>query len=470
MLRRLRAYLRRRRHGPIVRPWGLVAPVLVLLLCLPLLRPLRHPGQPSADEQLLLLTVRSLVERDTLELDPAATVDSPSVIRVEDRLYSAEPPVYAVLLSRAARVMRWFGVTLGQDQSLSHYLLTLLGVTVPVTLAAALVYRMGRLFELKRHWRALLAVATVFGSGLVSYAVVLNPHAPAACLLLGAVGALIHVESAKKPRRSAGWIVAAGASASLAATLDPAAGVIGSLLLFVIVVTRFSLRFRVGGVLLYVLGAVPPVLLHAGWNVPLTGDLLPGFMHPELAAHPLGFGSAPMGPIDYEAEDDLLGRPFRNRVSASVGKLMVALVGEHGIFSHFPVVLIGVLGVFAVMHRHWPMPVKVMAAATLAGGIVILIAVSYRRTDWDGAMFANRFFVAFLPLLLFWAGAWTRRPHTTFGWVAAGVLLAVSIAVALVGTTDPYPAEGFRRYTAREALNRLIQRPEQGPQQLAGPL
>ena len=35
--------LGRDRHGRLVRPWALSAPVVVLIMSLPLLRPLRHP-------------------------------------------------------------------------------------------------------------------------------------------------------------------------------------------------------------------------------------------------------------------------------------------------------------------------------------------------------------------------------------------------------------------------------------------
>jgi hypothetical protein len=456
MFRRIRIYIRNWPNRPLVRPWGLVAPVLVLLLCLPLLRPLRHPGQASDDELTLLSTVHSLVDHQTLALDPARDITSANLIRAKGQLYSAEPPVYAVLLSGMTRVIGWFGLPLGDSDSFATYLLTLFGATLPVTLTAALLYRMGRLFELKRHWRALLALAAVFGSGLVSYAVVLNPHAAAACLLIGSVGCLIHVESSRFPRRSAGWIVVSGACASLAAALDPLAAIIGAMLILVIAATRFSLRFRLGGILLYLLGAVPFTLLHANWNVPMTGDIVPGYLHPELSAGPIALGSQPLGPVDLEADDQSFIKQFFDRAGDCIGKVMSGLIGEHGILSHFPVLIVGVFGVFAVMHRHWPTPVKLMAGAALVGGAVILIGVSLTRVDWNGAMFANRFLVVFLPLLMFWAGAWVRRPHSAMSWSLAGIALMASIFVSIIGSTDPYPRGGFDRYTATQAFSRLI--------------
>ena len=52
---------------------------------------------------------------------------------------------------------------------------------------------MGRLFELRRPWRAAMGFCLVAASGLLSYSVVLNPQAPAAALIVGSAAWLIHV-------------------------------------------------------------------------------------------------------------------------------------------------------------------------------------------------------------------------------------------------------------------------------------
>ena len=75
-------------------------------------------------------------------------------------------------------------------------------------------------------------------------------------------------------------------------------------------------------------------------------------------------------------------------------------------------------------------------------------------------MFATRWFVAFLPLTLFWAGAWLRRRHRPTSWAIAGVLLAFSVGVSILGATDPQPREGFDRYTAAGALMHLVNPPK----------
>src|SRR3954467_10734636 len=57
-------YFHRVRSRQMVRPWALCAPIVVLLISLPLLRPLRSPSDISEGELARLATIQSLVEND----------------------------------------------------------------------------------------------------------------------------------------------------------------------------------------------------------------------------------------------------------------------------------------------------------------------------------------------------------------------------------------------------------------------
>ena len=103
--------------------------------------------------------------------------------------YSDQPPVFAIILSGVYWIMMRLGSNLDQTPALAAYLLTLIGTTLPVAWTAALVYRMGRLFELPRIWRG-----TFDRIGFRNRTSQLRdrpqrPHAPAATALLAAVGA-----------------------------------------------------------------------------------------------------------------------------------------------------------------------------------------------------------------------------------------------------------------------------------------
>ncbi len=71
-------------------------------------------------------------------------------------------------------------------------------------------------------------------------------------------------------------------------------------------------------------------------------------------------------------------------------------------------------------------------------------------------MFANRWYVPLMPLVLFWSGAWLRRVHPRPVWVLAGLMLAWSMAVSMLGATNPMPREGYNDYTAGDALVKLF--------------
>jgi hypothetical protein len=443
----------------MVRPWALLGPVLILLICLPMLRPLRHPTQVSTDELLTLLTVQSIVENDAAALPQQWAMAIPTDRRVvtEHGTYAAQPPMLAVLLSVPAETMDRLGVGFDEHPTLVAYVLTLLCSTIPAALAAGFVYRMGRMFELRRRWRALLGLVVVAGSGLLSYAVVINPHVPAAVLVLGAATCLVHITRSPKVLRSFGFFFIAGACALLAATLDPLALLPAILLVAVIATFRMPAWHRTAGVALYVVGALLPLLVHWTWNHPISGSIWPAGPQTQAVLMAL----APAGTEIIAATDSDLLEPASvttfGMLASWIGWLWLAMFGSHGLLSHFPVLLLGVIGIGAVMHRHWPVHTKVLAGATAASAIGTLLYFMAQRLDFSDAMFANRYFVVFLPLLLVWAGAWLRRTHGKASWVLAGLLVAFTMVVALVGMTNPYPPHGYNRYTAFQALERIVQ-------------
>src|SRR6476469_6425243 len=129
----------------MVRPWGLSAPILVLLICLPLMRPLRHPdpGQVSDDEQARLATIEAVVEHRTFAIENTQFRATRNlIIPADGHWYADQSPVMSVLLSGPYWVLHLCGLTFEKDPILTEYLLTLLGVTLPIAFAAGLLYRM----------------------------------------------------------------------------------------------------------------------------------------------------------------------------------------------------------------------------------------------------------------------------------------------------------------------------------------
>jgi hypothetical protein len=291
----------------------------------------------------------------------------------------------------------------------------------------------------------------------VSYATVLNPYAPAAALVLLAAAILVQVSIVNSPLRSGGYLAFAGFFAALAAAIDPAAIVFTILFIAVILAMRWRWSLRIGGILMYIIGMTPPVLLHIALSFPITGD-------GRLGLAPLPARTVRVVPSDVAAaksadsdEDFTTATPtISQQIAVFMARLTGAFLGSHGILSHFPVLLIGIAGVAAVCHRHWPWTTKTLAIITIAGALIVILRYVWLPVDWRWAMFGVRWYVVFLPMLLFWAGAWVRRSHHPASWATAGVLLAFSVVVSLIGATDPMPHEGYDRYTAAAALRTLV--------------
>ena len=71
-------------------------------------------------------------------------------------------------------------------------------------------------------------------------------------------------------------------------------------------------------------------------------------------------------------------------------------------------------------------------------------------------MFGPRWFIVFLPLLVFWSGAWLRKSHSVWGWSIGGTLLAYSVLISLIGMTDPFVNAGASTFTPYAAVKQLF--------------
>lgn len=451
-----RNWWRARTTGPYVRPWGLATPILVLVVCLPMLRPLLRPVDVSDNEKARLATIQAIVEQRTLRIDQTAFADTLQKVRPARRTavhpreaYSRHPPMLAAMLAGPYWVLHRVGISFDENPTLAVYLLTLLGSTMPVALTGGLLYRMGRTFELRRAWRMTLAIAGVFGTGLVSYATVLNAHAPAAALALAGTYALLHASVTRSQGNGHASLAAAGFFLALAGVIDFGALLLLALLMPAVLALRWNPASRIIGLFWYAAGAVVPLTLHAALTIPITGDIRPGFLHPELVFAD-SVAIAPAMPEDAD-EDSWL-----SVVEDPLGQFCRGIIGSRGVLSHFPVLVFGIIGALMVIHRHWSASTKWMAMASVLACPLVAVAYVLFHAKWDQPMFATRWFIPFLPILLFWAGAWLRRRHHLLTWAMAGVLLVFSLSVTVLGATDPFLSAENGRHTAIAALRQLF--------------
>ncbi len=152
---------------------------------------------------------------------------------------------------------------------------------------------------------------------------------------------------------------------------------------------------------------------------------------------------------DVESADE--DNPFL-RQPTRFGRLMNVLLGAHGIFSHFPIVAMGLAGAVVVIHGHWPAATKALAAVTLAAALWLVISCLAPDVNWEQPMLSAKWFVIFLPLLMFWSGVWLARRHHAATWSVLGVLLAFSITIGIIGAASPMNKGRAGEYTPYTAL------------------
>ena len=429
--------------------------MIVLMLLAPLLRPLHSPGVATPRERATLEAVRAVLHDKTLAINAASLGPGASVLRVGDRAFSQDPPVFDVALAGVGWLIERGGVRADVNPNFFAYLLTLFAVALPTAVAGGLIYRTARVFELPRTWRFGLALSCVLATGWLSYATVLLPHAPAAAGVMAAIAAVVQFAGAKRPGRAVGWLFLAGLFAALAGVIEPLAIWGLAAVLVAVMASGVPVRWRVAGVILTLAGAAAPVAMHLTINPRITGDWRPPRWH--IYTPPPAASVAPAS----EPDDPDNGPTGWQTLGHGVGRLITLTVGSHGLLSHFPVLVVGLAGAGLIVRRHWTGAVKALAAATLVG---LMLALAYRMTarpDAVDANYATPRLVVFAPALMLWAGAFLRRSHGTVVWIATGTALGVSVLATFFGALAPAPPEGYSHYTLAQAIERLILPPRE---------
>ena len=249
-----------------------------------------------------------------------------------------------------------------------------------------------------------------------------------------------------------------GFNAALAATIDPPAIAFLLPLILVIGALRWPVRMRTAGVLAYAPDAVAPCCActigqgpspaicarerfipnwrwatHASYRVPWISGSLRLFRLCRI-----GVRSPRPLPLTLPLLADSMFSTTTNRIrvgshfSDGSWRVLASFLGKPRRIQPFSDRLLR----HPWRHPHHAPPLACRhqnaGRRTLGGALAVIVIYSLCRSDTRNAMFATRWFVVFLPLTLFWAGAWLRRPHRRSSWIAAAALLAFSITASLI--------------------------------------
>jgi hypothetical protein len=386
------------------------------------------------------MTVESIVERGTLAIGDSpmlAMSGTPDLARFGGRTYSDKPPVlpalgalvYAPLARSGVRFMsspRDFGRV---DRLMVVALVGLGSTLTVVSLRFALQWT-----GLPRWVSDLLALSMGFASPLWSYAGTFNNHSVAAGLIMAAITLVIPTDANRRFRP-----FLAGFLSSLAATIDlPAGGLVCAGLLVTLALGRRKIPIA------FLIGCLPPLLLHIALQSMVTGSPLPVEMYPQALEYPGSYWTTPAG--------RWVERGPRWRFALEL------LVGPQGWLTVTPALM---LGLVAMVRWGWSSREDALRPIARLSSVCLLVLILYyvwgvRRTDFAGQSYGVRHLLPMVaPVWLFAAVALDRWRNPILG-ASFVLLLGVGGVYSWSGRVDPWSRVESRKDPSVMVLQRFV--------------
>ncbi|NUM55423.1 MAG: hypothetical protein HUU46_17380 [Candidatus Hydrogenedentes bacterium] len=369
-----------------------------------------------------LATVYSLTQHGTWYIDQPDNPFTPDtidkvVVRGDEsngvtrggRMISSKPPVMPLVMTGvylAAHTTTGWELTSDSDVDALLVLMTIVLISGSFLLVIVFFAKTLAFFDLPFASRIFLIAALAFGTQLAGFSITINNHVPAAAALTIALYIALGLLTGRLAPTA--WRFAAfGFAGALVPTLDMPAGIYvaaaGCALL---------LRFPKQTAIWCVAGGAAPLLVHfvATWYA--TGGLLPVQMREATYMYESAYWRHPLG-IDALSEPKLT-------------YLFHTTFGRCGVFSLFPVLLLGPIGVIVALKSENAFAKR----CAIAGLVCFLVLVAYyvkSTNNYGGESYGFRWYIASMPVLLLMAIPAAMRMNRAWKWVL--VLVAFSISV-----------------------------------------
>lgn len=399
----------------------------------------------SANDRSRWMTIRSLVEHGTYEIDKIVgqpTWDTIDMVQHRGRdgelhLYSSKPPLLATLLAGEYWLIhRITGATLGdRPYEIGRFMLLTVNV-LPMLLMYWLLARMAERCGTTDTGRIFVMAAATLGTFLNSFAVVLNNHIVAAVSTAVAIYVLFRIV-AEGERRIRYFVLVGMAAAFTVANELPA---LVLLVLVGLILLRHAPQPTLRG---FVPGVVMVAAAFFATNWAAHQSLRPPYMH-----------RSETDPNDnwyhysYTVNGQTRQSYWLNRQGIDRGEptksryALHALIGHHGIFSLTPIWLLSVAGMLMWLRSSasWRREIAILV------GIVSIVCVVFftgmRPQDdrnYGGMTSGFRWMFWCAPLwLVTMLPAADRLARSTAGLAFAAVLLTFSVISASYPTWNPW--------------------------------
>jgi hypothetical protein len=399
----------------------------------------------SANDRSRWLTIRSLVERGTYEIDDLIfepTWDSIDTVRHLGRdgqlhFYSSKPPLLATILAGEYwLIYRFSGATLRDSPyEIGRAMLVTINI-LPLVLMFVLVARLAERFGTTDWGRIFVVAAATLGTFLNTFAVVLNNHIIAAASASVALYAVVRILADGERRWR--YFALAGFAAALTAADD-----LPALTLVALAASLLVIRAPRETLVAYAPAVAIVAAAFFATNWIAHDSLRPPYMH-----------RSKTDPADnwyiytYTKDGSEVASYWSNRQGIDRGEpsklkyAFHALVGHHGIFSLTPVWLFSLAGMFM-----WFASADA-ARRDLAIGIALLTVtclvfyLGMRPQDdrnYGGMTSGFRWMFWCAPLWLFvMIPAADRLARARWSQALAAVLLTMSVLSASYPTWNPW--------------------------------
>ena len=375
----------------------------------------------SGNESGRFATIQAIAEQGVFHIETCnfRTVDR--TIRNNHIYYDKLPFLPFVLAGVYYPLHRFCGLNFVDNYHFSIYLINvLLGIGVNSLLFLWLFNLLRSVKKGSIEWKFFLSISCVAGTWLLSYSTMLNNHTPAALAVLGLLIALKHYS--RVPHWQSAML--AGAAAGISGLLELPCG-------------AFSGSAAVAAVLFC--APAEKRLSHAAATAGTGALLLLAGVLLNLHAYgtwlPLYFGSHGVkGTFGVDSNSNIFYYCYH------------IFIGDRGIFSHMPFLLLGFWALFTSKFK-WHRIEYIFASGIAAYMLFYLTCTN----EFGGQSYGFRYFIPIIPVIWFW-GARFVLTLTSCKWKVPvlAIIILWGIITALAGAYFPFcPGnEGDRTHKA----------------------
>ncbi len=332
------------------------------------------------------------------------------------RLISSKPPILPLLMAAEYVAMKKvFGWTLDSKEDTNKILLwmTITLVGGAYVLSLYLFVKILNLLALDEAQKILLLLCLAFCTQMWGYSTLFNNHVPGACALIGAIYAGISILTDRN-RTTIPRFLFLGFCTSLVFALDmPATIFAAAVFLFVF------WNYKRETLIWALLGGLPVLIVHFAIEFYLTNSFLPVQSHKNLYWFESSYWRNPI-------QVDALNEP-------KLTYLFHMTFGRSGIFSLYPVLLLGVAGGIRALYR-----TNIRCRyGILAGFFSFLVMSVYyllKTNNYGGEAYGFRWYIPAMPVLLLMGIPVLRSFNKKWHWVFFAFLAALSFYSAWEAT------------------------------------